>query len=34
MPFVIVDRGQTPAALIVEGDLPEWFDREPLLDSV
>jgi Uma2 family endonuclease len=34
VPFVIVDRGQTPAALIVEGDLPEWFDREPLLDSV
>jgi Uma2 family endonuclease len=24
VPFVIVDRGQKPAAVIVEGELPEW----------
>ena len=24
IPFVIVDRGQKPAAVIVEGELPEW----------
>jgi Uma2 family endonuclease len=27
LPFVIVDRGQEPAAVVVEGDVPDWVGR-------